>query len=85
MTHGAHTPPIRARPDQSANRTDHPAGSEPAPAKPCQAPFPGRQIGPLEQAARRPGEFLRLGPSAAAEQQGLGLWGWRVERRIKGR
>jgi hypothetical protein len=61
MTDGAHTPPIRARPDQSANLTDHTAGSEPAPAKPCQKPFTGRQIGPLEQAGRRPGEFLRLG------------------------
>ena len=60
MTDEAHTPRIQTRPDQPANLTDQTAGSEPAPAKPCQAPFTSRQIGPLEQAGRRPGEFLRL-------------------------
>jgi hypothetical protein len=63
MTAGAHTPRIRARPDQPANRTDHTAGPDPALAKPCQPPFTGRQIGPLEQAGRRPGELMRLDSS----------------------
>ena len=61
MTDGAHTPRIQTRPDQSANLTDHTAGSEPAPAKPCQPPVTSRQIGPLAQAERRPGELMRLG------------------------
>src|SRR4051812_29479180 len=60
MTDGAHTPRIQTHPDQPANLTDHTAGSEPAPAKPCQPPVTSRQIGPLAQAERRPGEFLRL-------------------------
>src|SRR4051812_16879151 len=60
MTDGAHTPRIQTHPDQPANLTDHTAGSEPAPAKPCQPPVTSQQIGPLAQAERRPGEFLRL-------------------------
>src|SRR3954447_17918518 len=54
------TPRIQPRPDQPANLTDHTAGSEPAPAKPCQPPVTSQQMGPLAQAERRPGEFLRL-------------------------
>src|SRR3954468_8977102 len=60
MSDGAHTPLTRARPDQPANLPDPPAGSKPAPAKPCQPPFTGRQIGPLEQARSRHGELMRL-------------------------
>src|SRR3954452_816337 len=47
MTAGAHTPRLQTHPDQPANLTDHTAGSEPAPAKPCQPPVTSRQIGPL--------------------------------------
>src|SRR4051794_3523278 len=71
MTDGAHTPLTRARPDQPANLIDQTAGSEPASAKPCQTPFSSRQIGPLEQAGRRPGEFLRLGSTAAVAAASL--------------
>src|SRR4051794_36835257 len=60
MTDGAHTPRTQTHPDQPANLTDHTAGSEPAPAKPCQPPVTSRQMGPLAQAERRPGELLRL-------------------------
>src|SRR5204863_4575442 len=66
MTDGAHTPRIQTRPDQPANLTDHTAGSEPAPAKPCQPPVTSRQIGPLAQAERRPGEYLRLSVSGVS-------------------
>jgi hypothetical protein len=48
MTDGAHTPQIRARPDQPASLNDHIAGPEPAPAKPCQPPIPSQQIAVLE-------------------------------------
>jgi hypothetical protein len=60
MTDGAHTPLTRARSDQPANLTDQTAGPEPAPDKSYQSSFAGRQIGPIERAERRPGEFLRL-------------------------
>src|SRR3954454_14514989 len=79
MTDGPHTPRIQTHPDQPANLTDHTAGSEPAPAKPCQPPVTSRQIGPLAQAERRPGEFLRLATVDAAQAQhwrGRGFGGW---------
>ena len=60
MTDGAHTPRIRARPNQPANLTDQTAGSEPAPAKPRRPSFTRHPIGPLEQAGSRHGELMRL-------------------------
>src|SRR3954447_3663308 len=60
MTDGAHTPLTRARPDQSANLTDHTAGPEPAPAKACQPPLTSRHTKALKQAGSRHGELMRL-------------------------
>ena len=60
MTHGAHTPQIRARPDQPANLTDQTAGPDPASAKACQPPFTHRHAKALEQAGAHHGELIRL-------------------------
>ena len=60
MTHGAHTPLTRARPDQPANLTDHTAGPDPAPAKPCQPLLTPQHTNPLEQAGPHQGELIRL-------------------------
>ena len=60
MTHGAHTPLTRARPDQPANLTDQTAGPDPVSANACQPPHTRRHTKPLEQAGSRHGEWMRL-------------------------
>lgn len=71
MTHGAHTPLTRARPDQPANLTDQTAGPDPASAKACQPPFIHRHAKALEQAGAHHGELIRLSTHAWAEKKGL--------------
>ena len=75
MTDGAHTPLTRARPDQSANLTDHTAGPDPAPDKPCQLPLTRRHTKPLEQAGSRHDEWMRLGLEPEQPNRCEGEWG----------